>query len=181
MEELEKALLCRCQAGDTEAFGTLVEQFAGRAIGTASMLLGNHDDAMDASQAAFVRAWRSIRRFKGKATFYTWYSTILRNECLDRIRHRKRRKAEALAPEQPAPPAKSDPHLLAERNEQAERVWLAILELPMHHRDIIVMSHFQEMRYKDIAKLLNIPVGTVMSRLHNARKALRRVLGGNAP
>ena len=72
-------------------------------------------------------------------------------------------------------------HMLAENTERNQRLWRAILELPAQQRDIIVMSHFQDMRYREIAELLEIPIGTVMSRLHNARKALKKALGGDEP
>ncbi len=181
MEESEEALVTRCQAGETEAFGTLVRRYTGRAVGTASLLLGGYDDALDASQDAFVRAWRSIHSFKRKASFYTWYSTILRNVCFTRIRQREKGQGEKTIEENLAPADQSDPYLLVERNEQSERIQRAILQLPVHQRDIIVMSHFQQMRYKQIAEQLDIPIGTVMSRLHNARKSLRKALEGDSP
>ena len=141
-------------------------------------MLGNHNDALDASQDAFIRAWRNIRRFEGGASFYTWYSVILRNVCMDQLRRRKKGKHVELPDEHPAAQIKSDPVLLAENNEQTEQVWNAMLELPIKQKDIIIMSHFQGMSYKQIARHLNIPIGTVMSRLHNARKALRDRLAG---
>ena len=142
-------------------------------------MLGNHNDALDASQDAFIRAWRNIRRFEGGASFYTWYSAILRNVCLDQLKRRKKGKHVELVGEHPDVQMKSNPVLLAEHNEQTERAWNAILELPIRQKDIIIMSHFQGMSYKQIARHLNVPIGTVMSRLHNARKALRDKLAGS--
>lgn len=175
MEEMEAALVRQCQAGDKDAFGRLVTHFAGRAIGAAYALLGNREDAMDASQDAFVRAWRNIGRFDGRSRFYTWYSSVLRNVCISRLRRRKHPTVELVL--EPAGPAEqTDPSILAERNERTLRLWKAILQLPLKHREILVMSHFQHMAYKDIAAALSVPIGTVMSRLHNARKALRALL-----
>jgi RNA polymerase sigma-70 factor (ECF subfamily) len=175
--EGEAAVIRRCQAGDQDAFGQLVRLYAGRAIGAACALLGNREDALDASQDAFVRAWRNIGRFDGRSRFYTWYSTVLRNVCISRLRRRRPAAAE-LSVEPAGPAEQTDPSILAERNERAKRLWRAILRLPLKHREIIVMSHFQHMAYKDIADSLAVPIGTVMSRLHNARKALRDLLGG---
>jgi RNA polymerase sigma-70 factor (ECF subfamily) len=175
MDESEAALIRQCQAGDKDAFGRLVKDYAGRAIGAAYLLLGNREDALDASQDAFVRAWRSIKRFDGRSRFYTWYSTVLRNVCLSRLRRRRHPTVE-MASEPAGPAEASDPSLLAERNERTERLWKGILQLPLNHREIIVMSHFQHLAYKQIAAALDIPIGTVMSRLHNARKALRDLL-----
>ena len=175
MDESEAALIRQCQAGDRDAFGQLVKSCAGRAIGAAYLLLGNHEDALDASQDAFVRAWRNIKRFDGRSRFYTWYSTVLRNVCISRLRRRKRRTVE-MAAEPAGPTEQSDPSLLAERNERTEKLWQAILRLGLKHREIIVMNHFQHLSYKEIAAALEVPIGTVMSRLHNARKALRDLL-----
>jgi len=181
MEELQEALIRRSQAGKTDAFGELVKMHAPRAVAAASIMLGNYDEALDASQEAFVRAWRHIRRFTGKSSFYTWYYAILRNLCLDRLRCRQKNTSHQLTDMHTAIAEKSDPLLLADRNEQAQQIRNAILQLPIKHREIIIMSHFQEMSYKQIAEILDIPLGTVMSRLHNARKALRAELTGNRP
>jgi RNA polymerase sigma factor (sigma-70 family) len=175
MDEAEGALIRQCQAGDKDAFGRLVKQFAGRAIGAAYLLLGNRDDAMEASQDAFIRAWRNIRRFDGRSKFYTWYSAVLRNVCLSRLRRRRHPTGEMVV-EPPGQAESDDPSILAERSERTDLVRKAILQLPVKHREIIVMSHFQHMSYKEIAASLGIPIGTVMSRLHNARKALRELL-----
>ena len=178
-EPTDQNLISRAQAGDREAFGLLVKRYAGRAIGSASAILGDRDEALDASQDAFIRAWRYISRYNGQAKFYTWYSTILRNLCITRLRKRKRRKTYALTDEHPvSQSARCDPAALAQRNERAELLWKGVHELSESHREIIVMSHFMHMTYKQIAAELGIPIGTVMSRLHQARGALRKLLAG---
>ncbi len=171
----EADLLRRCRAGDKDAFGRLVRQYAGRAVGAACALLGNRDDALEASQDAFIRAWRGIGKFDGRSRFYTWYATVLRNVCISRLR-RKRHPTVELTAEPPGPAEACDPSVLAERNERTERLWAALRNLPLIHREVLVMNHFQHMTYKDIAAALDVPIGTVMSRLHNARKALRALL-----
>jgi len=176
--EPDDILVRRCQSGDRDAFGLLVRRYAGRAVGGATVLLGNRDDALDASQEAFIRAWRNIRRFNGRSRFYTWYAALMRNVCLSRLRRRRRRGTMAeLAAEPPARADQWDPAVLAERNEQIDRLWRAIGALPLHHREVIDLSHFQHLSYRQIAEALDVPLGTVMSRLHNARKALRDTLG----
>ncbi len=181
MDDVEAGLISRCQAGDKEAFEELVKQYAGRATGIAHALVGNHADALDASQEAFARAWRSIRRFKGNARFFTWYSTILRNTCISLLRRRKRRRMSQLPDEHPEDSPHVDPQALAVRNEQTQRVWAAVLSLPVKHREVIVLNHFQQMSYKQIAQTLAVPIGTVTSRLHKARAALREKLSGDRP
>lgn len=86
-----------------------------------------------------------------------------------------------LANDYPGPESISDPGVLAERNERIDRIWQAVLELSTKHREIIVMSHFQQMSYKQIACVLKVPIGTVMSRLYNARKTLRAKLACDRP
>jgi RNA polymerase sigma-70 factor (ECF subfamily) len=181
MDDAEAAAIRRCQAGDKEAFGHLVRRYAGAASGSAGLLLGCPDEALDASQEAFVRAWRNIRRFDAGLPFYPWYARILRNVCLSRLRRRARRRTVELDDGWAAAPAASDPVLEAERNERRDRIVRAVQRLPFHHRDVILMNHFQGLAYKVIAEVLNIPIGTVMSRLHNARKALRDQLAGECP
>lgn len=181
MDASEDALIQRCQRGDAEAFGVLVKRYAGRAIGVALLRVGNYPDAMDLSQEAFVRAWRHIRSFQGRSTFFAWYSSILRNACLTWLRRRHRRRDVGLVEARAVPASGADPAVIAEDNEQKERLWQAILQLPVKHRDIIVLNHFQQFSYKQMAEVLGIPIGTVMSRLHAAREALRARLTGDQP
>lgn len=181
MEESEAELILRSQAGQKEAFGIIVKRYAGAAAGSASLLLGSYEDALDASQEAFVRAWRHIKRFDTRFPFFPWYATILRNVCVSHLRRRARRKTVALSDGHAQASAESNPVLLAERNERRDRVWQAILALSSKYREIIVMSHFQGMSYKEIAAALGIPMGTVMSRLHSARQALRNELTDEEP
>jgi len=176
MDQTETALIQRCQAGDKEAFGPIVRKYAGRAAGAAGVLLGCPHDAQDASQEAFVRAWRNIRRFKPGYPFYPWYAAILRNICRSRLRRRSRRKTVALADGHASPASDGDPVLLAEQDERRQHVYGALLTLKPAFREILVMKHFHDMAYKEMAEALGVPIGTVMSRLHNARQALRKVL-----
>jgi len=178
MDESEVSWIRRCQQGEKEAFAPLVRKYAGAASGMAYVLLGCHEEAHDASQEAFVRAWRHIKRFNPAAPFYPWYAAILRNVCLGRMKSRARRKAEALGDGRADVRGDADPALSAERREQCERLWQAILQLPLHHRDVVLMNHFSGMSYREMAETLQIPIGTVMSRLHNARQALRGRLTG---
>ena len=181
MDASEDALIQRCQRGDTEAFGILVKRYAGRAIGVALLLAGNYPDALDVSQEAFVRAWRHIRSFKGESSFFAWYSSILRNASSSWLRRRRRRQDVELREAQAVPASGADPAVLAENNEERERLWQAVLQLPTRHREIILLSHFQHLSYKEIAGVLEVPIGTVMSRLHTAREALRARILGNQP
>ena len=181
MNEAETTLLERCRAGEKDAFGSIVRKYAGQASGAAYIFLGCYDEALDASQEAFVRAWRHIGRFNPDSPFYPWYAAILRNVCLSRLRSRARHKTVALIEGHADPSHNGDPVLLAQRNERSDQLWRAIMKLPLPFREIILMNHFQGMAYKDVAEALRIPIGTVMSRLHSARMALREKLAGEEP
>ena len=100
----EDDLTRRSQQGDTEAFGELVKQYAGRATGLAVVLVGNHADAVDLSQEAFVRAWRNIRSLHDHSLFFAWYCRILRNGCYTWLKRRGRRQAVPLADNEQASP-----------------------------------------------------------------------------
>jgi len=176
VEESEVKLIRRCQTGDKDAFGAIVKRYAGAARGAAVLILGSYEDALDASQEAFVRAWRHIRTFDTEAPFYPWYAAILRNVCISKMRRRSGRRTVELVDGQARSSADSDPILLAERNERRDRIWRAIQALSPPHREIIVMNHFQGLSYKEIAAALDIPIGTVMSRLHAARQVLKSSL-----
>lgn len=173
-------LIARCQANDKRAFGRLVEKYMERAYYTALGLIGSHEDALDLSQEAFVRAYRSITKFKpGIGGFFTWYYKILRNLCFNFRRDRAKRarafsKIEARAGQlNEIADANDDPAVIAERDEIKVIVWRAIASLKAYDREIIVLKDFQNLSYKEIAEALNCPIGTVMSRLFSARKQLR--------
>jgi len=177
----DSALIERCRRGDKEAYGVLVQRYMKRAYATALAWVGSHNDALDLSQEAFVRAWRGLKHFNPEFRFFTWYYRILRNLCLNHLRNRKRRarpfseveKAQAL---EDIPDEWSDPSILAEQDEQKAAVWKALAALKEHEREILILKDFQEMSYKEIAEALDCPVGTVMSRLYHARRALRERL-----
>ena len=180
-QQSDADLIRRCQAGDKDAFGVLVRKYAGTATGSAYLLLKSHEDALDASQEAFVQAWRSIGRFDTAAAFFPWYATILRNLCISRLRRRPKHSTAELGDGHSDDSPEADPVLLAERGERRDRVWQAILALSPQQREIIVMSHFHDLTYRQMADAIGIPIGTVMSRLYNARRALRERLADDEP
>ncbi len=179
-ENDDRALIRRCQQGDTASFGRLVEKYMKRAYFTALGLVGNHEAALDLSQEAFVRAYRSIGTFAADRHFFTWYYQILRNLCFNYWRDHKRHACpfseigdidlEAIID------AGQSSETLAEQNEMRQAVWQAMDELKPHEREIIILKDFQDLSYQQIAETLNCPIGTVMSRLFTARKALKQKL-----
>jgi RNA polymerase sigma-70 factor (ECF subfamily) len=179
--EAEIQWTARARGGDREAFGRLVELHMRRAYGAALGLVGSSADALDLSQEAFVKAFRSIARFQPGAPFFPWYYSILRNLCFNHLRDRGRRarllREAADGGERPAAVGfQPGPDVLAERSEQREAVWTAIGGLREEEREVLVLREFEGLSYKEIAGLAGCPVGTVMSRLFAARKNLKAAL-----
>lgn len=142
-----------------------------RAYFTALGLLGNHDDAMELSQEAFLRAYKNFNKFERDKKFFTWYYKILRNLCLNFIRDRKNKKEVGLYEETTAS-IKVAPFEEIENKELGNLVQSALYELDENDREIIVLKEFQHLSYKEIAEVMDIPIGSVMSKLFYARKKL---------
>ena len=174
----ERALVERVRGGDKAAFGTLVERTMRRAYRVALGLVGSHDDALDLSQEAFVRAFRARRTLDPLRPFYPWYYQILRRLCFNFLRDRtsRRRKLQAAAPwlieDAAYRHSAGRPDRSAERAALLRRLQSAIERLPEHQREVFVLREFDGLRYAQIAELAEIPIGTVMSRLYAARRRL---------
>lgn len=169
----ERDLLVRCQRGERSAFEPIVSRYMRRAAAFALGWVGNREDALDLSQEAFARAYRALRRFDVDRPFYPWFHRILRNLCINHIgrsRHRREIPLEdALSLRSSAPSPQAD----ARRAELRRIVWEGIARVSEQDREILVLREFQQLSYTEIAAVLEIPKGTVMSRLHNARRRLR--------
>ncbi len=180
----DQALVERCRKGDVNAFEPLVEKYRQRVWRLAYRVLHDQDEAWDIAQEAFIRAWQALPSFKGESAFYTWLFRIAMNVAMDRGRQRAARGrafGTERVPEEDWERVMVDPGVApderARRAEERARVMRALGTLPPHQRTIIMLSDLEGLSYREIAEVLGIPMGTVMSRLHNARKRLRRVLG----
>jgi len=180
----ERALIQRCIAGDASAFEPLVEKYRQRVWRLAYQVLHDREEAWDVAQEAFVRAFHSLPPFRGQSAFYTWLFRITVNVATDRHRQRGA-QARAFGPERvteeewarTTPDPGGGPEQQAARKEQRERIRRALDALPPKARTIIMLSDVEGLSYREIAEVLNCPIGTVMSRLHNARKRLKGLLG----
>jgi len=175
----DAALSARFARGETRAFRRLVEKYKRRAYYVALGLVGSSDDAWDLSQEAFIRVWRSRKRFDPGRPFWPWFYSVLANLCKNCLRDRevRTRHAEDIRyTETNRRDATGNPEAAYQESETQKRVWGAIQKLPFKFREIIVLRHFQDMPYEDIAEQLGIPEGSVMSRLFYARKKLREIL-----
>ena len=175
--ESDRQLVDQAKAGEPAACDALARRHRRAAYLLALQMLGNRDDAMDVTQDAMLRFFSTLKSFDATRRVRPWLFTIVRNQVRDLWRQRQRRPADAagesdalvgqLAGPQPSPEA--DLH----RRELKERVWRALAGLPPEKREIIVLRDFHDLSYRDIAQVLDIPIGTVMSRLHGARRQLR--------
>ncbi len=184
VSEDDRDAVRRVQAGDTEAFEPLVEKYKRKVFRLAYQVLRDQEEALDVAQEAFVKAFRALPAFKGDSAFYTWLFRITMNVALDRKRQRATRVkslgTDDVTPEEWERTATStdpDPEDVASGAERRERIRKGLDSLSEHHRTIIILSDIEGLQYREIAEVLGIPMGTVMSRLHHARKRLREVLG----
>jgi RNA polymerase sigma-70 factor, ECF subfamily len=176
----EKAALAAATQGDQAAFASLVRLYQRRAYAAAYSYVHNRDDALELAQDAFVRAFRAIRRFKPDRPFYPWLYRIIRNTCLNHLKKKRRRGEQSL---EQLTESGFDVHDLgltpdeaANREDVRAALLAALAELSPQQREILRLRELLEFSYAEIADTLGIPQGTVMSRLHGARKALRAVL-----
>jgi len=156
----------------TKVFDVLVKDNMKRAYFSALGFLGSHDAAMDVSQEAFIRAYRNFNNYDTKRNFFTWYYKILRNLCLNFIRDNKNRKEEFFLEHKKYEDFHNNPEQNLEEKEESEMLHAAINQLEIEDREIIILREFEGYSYEQISEMLNLPAGTVMSRLFYARKEL---------
>ena len=177
--EVEREVVRMSRAGDARSYELLVRAYEGPGLRLAVGMLGSVDEARDALQDAFIKAWESLHRFDITRPFGPWFFRILRNQCRDVIRSRQSREGHEVRDEQieirPAG-ASTDPARLQEQSEASLFLWKALKTLADEHREILVLKELQAFRYSEIAEILTIPEGTVASRLYHARDALREAL-----
>ena len=183
----EKALIERCKRGDLAAFNDLVRKYEKQVYNFAYRLTGNYDDANDVAQDAFLRVFNAIGTFRGDASFSTWLFRITTNVFLD---ERKRARAHPQASldeylelgessvtrqiEDPSP----TPEAVLEESERAQLLQKAVEDLPENQRAMVTLYHGQQKSYEEIAEIMDLPIGTVKSRLNRARLALKEKLSG---
>ena len=189
----DRALVRAAQKGDPQAFRALVERYQRRVVQLALGMTKDPDEAMDIAQETFVRVHRYLPSFKGDSSFFTWTYRIAMNLCLDAQRRRGRLtrvdveegdEAEIEAAMDPPSSALAGPQKQALNSELRERMEDALASLSENHRAILLLREVEGLSYEDLAKVLGIRKGTVMSRLFHARlkmqNKLREYLGEDA-
>jgi len=157
-------------------FEMLVKKYMKRAYYTALGFLGSHDLAMDASQEAFIKAYRNFNKYNREKKFFTWYYKILKNHCLNAIRNKKNKREESYLELKNKKDNTESPLDKLETKEIQTQIEKALNKLNFEKREIIILKEFDGKTYNEIAELLEIPVGSVMSRLFYARKELSKIL-----
>jgi RNA polymerase sigma-70 factor, ECF subfamily len=176
-EPSDDELVRRFVGGEHGAFEVLVSRHERRVYNLAYRMLGRRDDALDATQEAFLACYRKLGGFRRQAAFTTWLHRVALNICYDALRKRAREEPHRDDPEvEPAPV--DDP---ADASATAVDVRRALLEVPEDFRAALVLHDVQGFRYEEIAEAIGVPVGTVKSRLHRGRVALARALRGERP
>jgi RNA polymerase sigma-70 factor, ECF subfamily len=183
----EQALIRDAQAGSLDAFNTLVLHYQDSIYNTALRILGDEDLAADATQEAFISAFKSIASFRG-GSFKAWLMRTVTNACYDELRRQKRRPTTPLEPdsedgeEMDSPAWLADPSMSPEQEAEAVELEHALQhclnDLPVEFKTVVVMADIQGMDYSEVAVAVRVPLGTIKSRLARARLRLRECLQG---
>jgi RNA polymerase sigma-70 factor (ECF subfamily) len=183
--ESEVELVTRARTGDPAAQTELAERHRQALFFLALQLMGNREDAMDVAQEALLRFFKTLHRFDSRRPVRPWLFQIVRNRVVDLYRRQRVRRHDSLDATDAEGHAfielidtTSDPERDAARSELRVRLLQALGELSPIQREILVLRDYQDLSYAEIAEALGIPIGTVMSRLHGARKRLRQKLQG---
>ena len=171
MEEQE--LIARAQQGEKNAFQDLMTPYQRKIYSLLYGMVWDREDALELTQEAFTKAYRSIKGFRGASSFYTWLYRIAVNLAFD---FRRRRMANPEIPGTVDPPDREGPDSTLLRKELNERICVTMAQLPPQHRAVLLLREVEGLTYKEIAGVMGCRVGTVMSRLHYAREGMRRAL-----
>ncbi len=175
----DEQIVQRALTGDADAFGEIVHRWERRIFALSFGMLGREEDARDATQETFLAAFRNLRAFRGEAKVSSWLHRIAVNQCLTRQRRAKVRKESAIETEEEknaasfAAPLSYSPARHAEGRQTTAAVRMAVNNLPLELRQVVVMKEFEELTFKEISEALDLPLSTVKSRLYTALKQLQ--------
>ncbi|MFQ3549168.1 MAG: sigma-70 family RNA polymerase sigma factor [Armatimonadota bacterium] len=184
-KEEERALIQRCKNGEIGAFDELITKYEKRVFNYAYRVAGNYDDANDVAQEALIRVYNSLHTFRGDANFTTWMYRIVTNVFLDDRKkqkaHRKVSLDEYIDLDENSVTRQFEdnsptPEVVIEKKEKDQFVQNAISTLPEYQKIIVTLYHIEDLSYEEIAEILQLPIGTVKSRLNRARLALKEKL-----
>jgi RNA polymerase sigma-70 factor, ECF subfamily len=184
MEALVKKRIQQVLKGDQDAYGEIVELYKDKVYQISYRMLGNRHEAEDIAQEAFIRAFINIHSFNIDLKFSTWLFRIATNLCIDRIRKKKPdyyldadvAGTDGLNMYSQIPSKTDMPEKELESLELEETIQREILKLPEKYRTVIVLKYIEELSLIEISEILNLPIGTVKTRIHRGREALRKQL-----
>jgi RNA polymerase sigma-70 factor, ECF subfamily len=181
----DKTLVKAARRGDLNAFEELVARHRDKIYARAVSMMRNEEDAVDLSQEAWVKGWQRLKQFQFESSFSTWMMRIVINLCLDQLRRLKRLRTESIdvlgedgGVERQLPVVTINPTERLEKNELRARIDEALAQLSDAHRTVLVLHEFENMEYKEIARVMDCSIGTVMSRLFYARRKMATLLAG---
>jgi RNA polymerase sigma-70 factor (ECF subfamily) len=185
-------LVERCRAHDNAAFDEVVNRYKNKIYSYLYRMLGNPADAEDLTQEVFVRLYTSLDSFRSQSSLNTWLFRIAGNLCIDYFRRSKKHRAIAYSLDEPVssetaetgesghelPDSTYEPHRLFEQKELSEHIQQALEQMPEKLRSVLLLHDIEGLPYEEIAQVIECPLGTVKSRLFNARLQLRQRLSG---
>ncbi|HEU4434035.1 MAG TPA: sigma-70 family RNA polymerase sigma factor [Pyrinomonadaceae bacterium] len=175
----DEIIVQRALTGEPDAFGEIVRRWERRIFALAYGILGREEDARDATQETFLAAFRNLRGFRGEAKVSSWLHRIAVNQCITRQRQARVRSEAALDDEEEknsarfAMPVRYAPSRVVESRQETVAVRRAVNSLPMELRQVVIMKEFEELTFREIADVLDLPLSTVKSRLYTAMKQLQ--------
>ena len=180
----EREIILSILGGDPAAYRQLVETYQGRIYGMVCGMVRDPEEARDVTQDVFIKAYQSLERFRIDSNFYTWIYRIAMHRAIDHLRKKKRRPVQVyddevathhggeLSPDH----ARESPDATLQRSRLRAQIQEAISKLSPDHRQVIVLRELEGLSYREIAEILEVPEGTVMSRLFHARRKLLEVM-----
>lgn len=184
MEMLVKKRIKQVLKGDRNAYEDIVELFKDKVFQICYRMLGNRHDAEEIAQEAFIRAYLNIQSFKQEHKFSTWLYRIATNLCIDRLRRKKPdyyldaevSGTDGLTLYSQIPSKDRLPDVEVENMELQENIQQAIYRLPEKYRSVIILKYVEDLSLNEISEIMNLPLGTVKTRIHRGREALRKQL-----
>lgn len=189
-EDPDAAMVAAVLGGDPEAYRVLVERYERRIYHVVYGMVRSPEDAHDLAQDAFIKAFQNLHRFRLESKFYTWLCRIAMNVSIDHLRKQKHRRHSEFDDARNGSEgaqvvrlhsAKDDPAANVAKSQMYRTIMDAVDTLPDDQKQVLILRELEEMPYKEISEILNIPEGTVMSRLYYARRRLQELLADHRP
>ncbi len=186
MSSEEKKLLRYAIKGDVESFEKLIERYQSKAYNIALRMIGNEEDAKDVIQDAFIKIYRSLHKFRGDSSFYTWIYRIVTNTCYDFIKKQNKRNNNTISltnyqnslegEVEDIKDERHQPDIIMDSKEDSTHILDCLHRLSYDHKTVIILRDIQGFSYDEIAQILNCSEGTVKSRINRARISLKEII-----